>query len=141
MREKLDKEIWNVTRESVPSNDLKYKTIAVDFDGTLAEIAWPGIGRPIQEAIDVINRYYDAGGEVIIWSCRENQENVYYEMLLWLEKYGVKYNKVNENMEWRVAMYDGIDCRKIGVDLYIDDKQVGGLPPWSEIDKILQERV
>ena len=29
--------------------------------------------------------------------------------------------------------------RKLKVDLFIDDRQVGGLPDWGEIYKIIQE--
>ena len=31
-----------------------------------------------------------------------------------------------------------MDCRKISADLYIDDKQLGGLPDWIEIDRLVR---
>lgn len=39
--------------------------IAVDFDGTLCENAWPGIGSPYKELIDFLIRCKKDGAQLI----------------------------------------------------------------------------
>lgn len=39
-----------------------------------------------------------------------------------------------------MALYGG-DTRKVNADVYIDDRQLGGLPPWPEIGRILEAHI
>ena len=39
------------------------------------------------------------------------------------EKVGLEFDAYNENLKWRINLY-GNDCRKIGADIYFDDKAV-----------------
>jgi hypothetical protein len=93
--------------------------VAVDFDGCLCINEWPKIGAPnlplIQKCID----HRKNGGKVILWTCRER--NALADAVEWCESFGLEFDAVNENLPEMNALY-GNDSRKIGADLYIDDK-------------------
>ena len=91
------------------------KTIAVDFDGTLCESKWPKIGEPNTALIDQLK----AGAVIILWTCREGR--LLREAVKWLKEQGLKCDYVNRNAPERIRMYKS-DCRKIGADIYIDDR-------------------
>jgi len=113
------------------------KIIACDFDGTLCTINYPECGELIEGAKEVVNRLYDAGNYIIIWTCRwEDTAELAKEFL---EKHGIKYHRFNEHHPDLIQKY-GNDTRKISADTYIDDRQLGGLPTWSEIEKILESQ-
>ena len=104
--------------------------IAVDFDGTLHTGKWPGIGAPAPYAIEVMKRLHDDGHYLIIWTCREREQQT--EMVNWLLEKGIPFDRVNEHKPGSVEQY-GYASRKVYAHLYIDDKQVGGLPTWNGI--------
>jgi hypothetical protein len=104
--------------------------IAIDFDGTLHNGEWPSIGEPMPWATDTMRRLKEDGHYLIIWSCREGREQT--AMVNWLLGHGIAFDRVNDNHPELVARYGG-NSRKISADLYIDDRQLGGLPEWNEI--------
>jgi len=113
------------------------KIISCDFDGTLATKSYPECGELIEHAKEAVNALYDAGHYIIIWTCRMDESlDLCREFLA---KHGIKHHIVNEHHPEMIRHY-GNNTRKISADIYIDDKQVGGLPPWSEIMKILKEQ-
>lgn len=100
-------------------NQWGIQVVAVDFDGTLCESAFPGIGRPCYKARRILNEFRRRGGTVVIWTCREGEH--LQAAKDWLDKHGFQYDYLNENPPFRVDQF-GWDCRKVGADLYIDDK-------------------
>jgi hypothetical protein len=108
--------------------------IAVDFDGTLHTGEWPTIGEPMPWAIDSMRRLKEDGHYLIIWSCRENREQT--AMVNWLLDHGIPFDRINDHHPANIAKYGG-DARKVFADLYIDDKQLGGLPDWEEIYRMI----
>lgn len=104
--------------------------IAIDFDGTICTGKYPDIDGLQPYAKENINKLYDDGHYIIIWTCREN------EMLLmainWLLDNDIKFHRINDHNPENLAKYGG-NTRKVYAHLYIDDKQVGGLPRWDEI--------
>lgn len=46
------------------------RTIVVDFDGTLVENAWPGIGDWKPGAIEAMYRLHEAGFKLVLFSAR-----------------------------------------------------------------------
>ena len=112
-------------------NKLQY--IAVDMDGTIVENRWPEIGPLIPRAKEIINRFVDGGGRVIIWTCREGKTQDAAEQAL--KDYGVKFHTINENLPELIEAY-GNDCRKVGAQMYIDDLGNHGID-WDEIEKRL----
>lgn len=101
------------------------KVIAVDFDGTLCEDAYPAIGAPIQSTIDALWAEIAAGTKWILWTCREGEE--LDAAMRWLYELKLHPDAVNANLPERTAFY-GNDCRKVGADEYWDDK-ARRLPP------------
>ncbi len=98
---------------------MKKLVIAVDFDGTIVTNKYPDIGYLKRNAKKVINELFDAGHEIIINTCRQGKEE--QDMIDFLKQMGIMYSTVNENLCYRIEEY-GNDCRKIGADVYIDDK-------------------
>ncbi|WP_347559419.1 hypothetical protein [Clostridium sp. AM43-3BH] len=104
----------------------KYTVFAVDFDGTLCESAFPGIGVPNMSLIRYLIAKRASGDKVILWTCRCNDR--LKEAVDFCKKYGLEFDAVNENLADLVNFW-GNDPRKISADVYIDDKAVNK-PKW-----------
>ncbi len=107
--------------------------IAVDFDGTIVEHQYPRIGRPIPNAIEVLKKLQAAGHTLIMWTYRHGdtlQDAVEYCKGQGVNFYAVNANEPNE--EWQEGM-----SRLIDADVFIDDRNVGGLMLWQEAEKQL----
>lgn len=104
--------------------------IAVDFDGTLHTGKWPGIGSPAPYAVEIMNDLKKAGHYLIIWTCREGKQQT--EMVNWLLENGIPFDRINDHHPDSIKTYGG-DARKVYAHLYVDDKQVGGLPMWRDV--------
>jgi len=104
--------------------------IAIDFDGTICRGKYPNIDGLQPYAKEVINKLYDDGHFLIIWTCRENE--MLLKALNWLLENGIKFHRVNDHNPDNLKKYGG-NTRKVYAHLYIDDKQVGGLPCWDKI--------
>ena len=104
--------------------------IAVDFDGTIVTHEYPRIGKPIPFAIETLRKLQQEDHhQIILWSVREGellQEAVDYCKSRGLEFYAVNSNYPEETDEHNAP-------RKINADLWIDDKNLGGLPDWGVI--------
>lgn len=103
--------------------------IAVDFDGTIVEHQFPAIGRQRPFAIDTLKKLQKKGHQLILWTHRSGQtldEAVAYCLAKGLEFYAVNKNYPEE--KWNAH-----DSRKINADIYIDDRNLGGIPSWGEI--------
>ena len=110
-------------------------TIAVDFDGTIVEHEYPKIGKPIQFAIDVLKKLqYEDHHMLILWTVREGtllDEAVEYCKNKGLEFYAVNKNFPEETLEPGIS-------RKIVADIYIDDRNLGGIPDWGLIYRMIK---
>lgn len=53
--------------------DKQYKSIAVDFDGTLSFGRWPEVDEPNTELISFLKRWSNKGNKLILWTCRTGQ--------------------------------------------------------------------
>ncbi|MCQ2084326.1 MAG: hypothetical protein MJY58_07535 [Bacteroidaceae bacterium] len=104
-------------------------TIAVDFDGTIVEQHYPGIGRPIPFAIETLRQLVKDGHKIILWTVREGKR--LDEAVEYLKQNGIELYAVNS--EYPNASWNGGLSRKIKADIYIDDCNLGGLPDWSDI--------
>lgn len=94
---------------------------AVDFDGTLCESQWPGIGAPNRELIEHLIRRREEGCRVILWTCRIGDR--LQEAVDWCKSYGLEFDAVNDNLPENIEKY-GNNPRKIYATCYIDDLAV-----------------
>ena len=96
--------------------------IAVDFDGTLCENKWPGIGAP---KLDVINKLIELrkklGVKLILWTCRTDEDLV--QAVDFCNYYGLRFDAVNDHLDAMKEKF-GNDPRKVCCTLYLDDKNV-----------------
>lgn len=104
--------------------------LSIDFDGTLHLGIFPEIGVIAPYAKWAMKTLHDDGHYLIINTCRSGDSLL--EAINWLLEQGIIFDRVNDNHPGNIAEYRG-NTRKIYADMYIDDKQVGGLPTWPEI--------
>jgi len=104
--------------------------IAVDFDGTIVEHAYPKIGKEKLFAFETLRELQKRGYLLILWTCRAGKE--LDEAVEFCRKKGIEFYAVNKNHPDEEYLPGEIP-RKIDADIYIDDKNLGGLPTWSEI--------
>jgi hypothetical protein len=110
--------------------------IAIDFDSTIVEEIYPYIGPVKSGAKEVINRLSNEGHTIIINSCRSGLYEGYMEEFL--NKEGILYDWINCNTPSQIEKF-GRDCRKISADIYVDDKNLGGIPDdWNEIYYLIE---
>lgn len=112
--------------------------IAVDFDGTIVEHKYPAIGREIPFAIETLKKLRDDRHKLILWSVREGkllQEAVDFCRERGLEFYAVNKDYPEEEEEHKHY------SRKLKADLFIDDRNLGGLPDWGTIYEMVSKRL
>ena len=111
--------------------------IAVDFDGTIVEHKYPKIGSEIPGAIDNLKAMVAEGHKLILWTVRE--EDLLVEAVQFCSMRGLDFYAVNAD-DPDVMWDPHKQSRKLcNVDLYIDDRQVGGLPDWDEIHRYVNK--
>lgn len=115
----------------------KSLVLAIDFDGCIVEEAYPEIGELIPNAKQMINQLYLDGHYIIIWTCRTGEALLQAEVFL-LEK-GIRFHKINHHHPKDILKYKQFGP-KVGADVYVDDKQVFGLPTWLEIYEWITEK-
>ena len=101
--------------------DKEYKSIAVDFDGTLCFSRWPEVGQPNTELINFLKVWRNKGNKLILWTCRTGQ--ALEVAVKWCEGHGLYFDAINDNLQEYIELY-GDNSRKICCDFYIDDKGV-----------------
>lgn len=107
--------------------------IAIDFDGTIVEHRYPFIGKIRPFAFETMEALQIKGHRLILWSHRSGKK--LEEAVNFCKAHGIEFYAVNKNYPEEV--WDENDSRKILADIYIDDRNVGGLPGWGEIYKII----
>ena len=108
---------------------MKAKIIAVDFDGTIVKDAYPDIGKPILFAFDTLKKMQDEGFQLILWTYRSGKK--LQEAVDFCKSKGIEFYAVNKSYPEEV-MNESIS-RKIHADLFIDDRNIGGMLEWGEI--------
>ena len=111
--------------------------IAVDFDGTIVENKYPEIGELRPDAVRVIRKLREEGYQLILWTCRTGLDLA--KAVGFCAENGIRFDSINRNLRSQVVRYKGSDPRKVGADLYIDDRGLNELPPWEEIYRRVHE--
>lgn len=104
--------------------------IAVDFDGTIVEHAYPEIGRPIPFAIETLLQLQNDGHRLIMWTVRRGR--LLQEAVDYCAGHGLYFFAENENYRGETIEREEYS-RKLKSDLFIDDRNLGGLPDWGVI--------
>ncbi len=103
--------------------------IAVDFDGTIVEDNYPEIGDPKIFAFETLIELKKDGHRLILWTYRNGVR--LEEAVEFCRKKGIEFYAVNKNYPEEV--FEGKVSRKINADLFIDDRNIGGMLSWGEI--------
>lgn len=110
--------------------------IAVDFDGTIVRDCYPEIGQELPFATSALKMLIEKGHQLILWTVRTGK--TLDEALEWCKKRGVEFYAVNQTFPGD-NHHEPHYTRKPKVDLFIDDRNVGGLPDWGTIYEIITE--
>lgn len=108
-------------------------TIAVDFDGTIVEDNYPGIGKPRLFAFETLTRLQEDGHRLILWTYRSGSR--LEEAVAFCTSKGIDFFAVNQSYPEEV--YDMKSSRKIYADIFIDDRNIGGVLGWGEIYQMI----
>jgi len=107
--------------------------IAIDFDGTIVEHRYPFIGRIRPFAFETMEALQIKGHRLILWTYRAGKK--LDEAVKFCSSHGIEFYAVNKNYPEEV--WDENESRKILAHIYIDDHNVGGIPSWGEMFKII----
>ena len=109
--------------------------IAVDFDGTIVTHEYPRIGKEIPFAIDTLKRLQQFPDyQLVLWTVREGQE--LEEAVEFCREKGLEFYAVNKNYPEESAEHP--EPRKLKADMCIDDRNLGGLPDWGVIYRMIR---
>jgi len=107
--------------------------VAIDFDGTIVDDAYPKIGKPKLFAFETLRRLQDDGHRLILWTYRCGIK--LEEAVIFCEENGIQFYAVNKSFP--EEDFDHKNSRKIYADLFIDDRNLGGFMGWGEIYQMI----
>ena len=105
------------------------RKIAVDFDGTLVDNDYPRIGKPIVFAFDTLKKLQENGFRLILWTYRSGR--TLEEAVQFCKERGITFYAINNSFPEEEP--DPNVSRKINADIFIDDRNIGGLMDWGQI--------
>lgn len=94
--------------------------IAVDFDGTIVEDAYPEVGMVKSETVRQLKKAKEMGCALILWTCRTGKALEDAIRLTDLE--GIQFDAINDNLDEVKAL--GWEARKVYAHEYWDDKAI-----------------
>lgn len=101
--------------------------IAVDFDGVLVQSAFPKIGGPDHEMVDLVRLLIQKSDvEVVLWTSRVDQP--LEDAIAWCEQMGLVFDAINDNAPSNKRKYGKLypnGTRKVYADYYLDDHNMG----------------
>ncbi len=113
-------------------------TIAVDFDGTIVTHKYPEIGEELPFATETLKMLIEDRHKLILWTVREGE--LLQQAVDWCKERGVNFFAINKDYPEETIENNNHFSRKLKVDMWIDDRNVGGLPDWGTIYKMISER-
>ena len=111
-------------------------TIAVDFDGTIVEHRYPKIGEEIPFAVETLRMLIHDHHKIILWTVREGE--LLDEAIEWCRQRGIEFYAVNRDYPEETVDNNPHFTRKIKADVFIDDRNLGGLPDWGTIYRMIR---
>jgi hypothetical protein len=109
--------------------------IAVDFDGTIVEHQYPKIGNEIPFAIETLKKLQEDQHRLILWSVREG--HLLEEAIEFCRERGLEFYAANKDFPEEHGKGRGYS-RKLKADLFIDDRNLGGLPDWGVVYQMIK---
>ncbi|EDP95551.1 hydrolase [Kordia algicida OT-1] len=107
--------------------------IAVDFDGTIVEDAYPKIGTAKIFAFETLKRLEQDGHRLILWTYRSGKR--LDEAVAFCKENGIVFYAVNNS--YPEEIFEGKVSRKINADYFIDDRNIGGFIGWGKVYQLL----
>ncbi len=107
--------------------------IAVDFDGTIVDDAYPKIGKTRIFAFETLKRLQQDGHRLILWTYRSGAK--LQESVDFCKENGIEFYAVNASFPEEKV--DDSRSRKIHADLFIDDRNIGGVLGWGEVYQLI----
>ena len=114
----------------LPHNHL---IIAIDFDGTIVEDAYPKIGKPIIFAFETMKKLQSEGHRLILWTYRSDIK--LQEAVDFCKQQGLEFYAINKS--YPEEEFDGKISRKINAAFFVDDRNIGGFIGWTAVHKLL----
>lgn len=111
--------------------------IAVDFDGTIVEDAYPNIGKPQIFAFETLKKLQEEGHRLILWTYRSGLR--LEEAVEFCKDNGIIFYAVNKSFS--EEEYNESMSRKIHADLFIDDRNIGGFIGWGEVYQLITNEI
>jgi len=105
------------------------KILAIDFDGTIVEDAYPKIGKPRLFAFETLLKLQEEGHRLILWTYRSGKK--LQEAVDFCKENDIDFYAVNKS--YPEETLDNSISRKIHADIFIDDRNFGELPDWGKI--------
>lgn len=109
----------------------------MDFDGTIVTHEYPAIGEELPFATETLRMLARDGHQLILWSVREGR--LLQEAVDWCRERGVEFWAVNRDYPEEKVENNNHFSRKLKADLFIDDRNVGGLLEWGQIYHMIHD--
>lgn len=117
---------------------MQKKIIAIDFDGTIVDDRYPEIGMVKSGAIEAIREIHrTCEFYIIISTCRQGDELI--DAVNFLLEKGIPFDRINDNHPYLIEQFG--NTRKIHADVFIDANNVGGMPHWDKIPKLIDKQL
>lgn len=114
------------------------KIIAIDFDGTIVDDKYPEIGKAKIFAFETMRQLQNDGYRLTLWTYRSGK--ALDEAVEFCKKNGVEFYAINNSFEGED--YDKTThSRKINADIFVDDRNLGGFPGWSDVYQIITKKI
>jgi len=107
--------------------------IAIDFDGTIVEDAYPNIGKPMIFAFETMKKLQSEGHRLILWTYRTDKK--LQEAVNFCKQQGLEFYAINKS--YPEEEFDGKISRKINATFFVDDRNIGGFIGWTAVHKLL----
>ena len=113
--------------------------IAIDFDGTIVEHKYPAIGAELPFAIETLIKLKEEGHKLILWTVREGR--LLDEAVEFCRERGFEFYAINRDYPEEEKGRNNHFSRKLKADLWIDDRNLGGLPDWGTIYEMVHNKL
>ena len=79
------------------------------------------------------------GHKLILWSVREGQ--LLTDAVEWCRQRGVEFYAVNQDFDADTPNENAHYSRKLKAHVFIDDRNLGGLPDWGTIYQLISRKI